>query len=79
MSLIMPLMAERIRITFDVSERVRRALNIHAARMGCTVGEIIETLVSTYLTADINLADQAISSGENTGKKKRGRPPKTTE
>ena len=35
---------ERIRLTFDVPDRVRRALNIVAARRVCSVGDIIAEL-----------------------------------
>ena len=70
-------MEERIRITFDVTDRVRRALNICAARRDIAVGRVIEELVEQGLPDDIHLADEAISSGSDGGKPKRGRRPKT--
>jgi len=59
----MPTMAERTRITFDVSERVRRALNIAAARKGMSVGDIIEEMAERQLHDDLAIADRAIAEG----------------
>jgi hypothetical protein len=75
-AITMPLMAERIRLTFDVSERVRRALNIYAARMGIPVGEVIEGLVVEHLPEDVAFAERSIAEGKPSPGPKRGRRPK---
>lgn len=68
----MPLMAtERIRLTFDLPERVRRALNVLAARKGLTVGEAIEQLVEEHCPEDLAIADRAIEEGAAGPKAKR--------
>ena len=66
----MPLMAERIRLTFDVPEEVRRALNIAAARQGKSVGEVIEQLAEEALPEDMEIARRAIAEGESSGPRK---------
>ena len=73
----MPVMAERIRITFDAPERVRRALNIRAARTGISVGQIVEQLVEELMAEDLALADEALNAGDDSGRNKRGRPSKS--
>ena len=73
----MPVMsAERIRLTFDVPDRVRRALNIAAARRGVPVGEIIEEMTEECLPDDLSLADRTIAQGAEPPKQKKGRKPK---
>lgn len=69
----MLVMAERIRLTFDVPERVRRALNIYASRKGITVGEAIEQLSEELLAEDLALADRSIAEGDQPPKPRRGR------
>ena len=60
----MQLMAERIRLTFDVPDRVRRALNLAASGQSITVGEVIEQLVVQGLPDELKLADEFIARGE---------------
>jgi len=65
---------ERIRITFDVPDRVRRALNIAAAETNETVGEIIERMTGELLQEQLSRADEIIAKGVQSPK--RGRRPK---
>jgi hypothetical protein len=53
----------RIRLTFDVPDRVRRALNIAASRTACTVGQVIQQLVEDALGEDLDIAGHAIAKG----------------
>ena len=76
---MMPTMAERIRITFDVPDRIRRALNIEASRRGVTVSQVIEGLIEEHCEASLSMADQSIAEGSSAGTSKRGRPRKSTE
>lgn len=64
---------ERIRLTFDVPDPIRRALNIVAARKASTVGEIIAELVQEAYPDAIADANKAIAEGQ---RPKRGRRPK---
>jgi len=66
----------RVRTTFDVPERIRRALNIRAARLGQSVGDIIAEIVQDHFQDDLHLAENALSHGSEAGKSKRGRKPK---
>lgn len=43
----------RVRTTFDVPDRIRRALNASAARRGVSVGQVITELVEGHLQADL--------------------------
>lgn len=69
-------MDERIRITFDVPEDVRRALNIRAARSAMSVGEIIELLVVEGMSDDLEIARRSLAEGKPAPNPKRGRKPK---
>ncbi len=66
----------RPRMIFDCSERLRRALNINAARTNRTVGEVIESIAEQFLEEDLAIADRSISQGETGPTPKRGRKPK---
>lgn len=79
LALIMPTMADRIRITFDVPDRIRRALNIEASRKGLSVGEVIESLVTEHCKISLKVADDSIAEGQPTGTNPRGRRPKPAE
>lgn len=60
----MSLMADtRIRVSFDVPDRVRRALNIAAARLNLSAGEVVEFLFERYMQDDLTIADKAITEG----------------
>lgn len=63
---------ERIRLTFDVPDPVRRALNIIAARRASTVGEVIAELVQDNYPDAVAEANKAIAEGQ---RPKRGRRP----
>ena len=72
-------MAERIRLTFDVPDRVRRAINICASRLTISVGEVLEGLVDGTippLREELAFADRAIEEGRPASKSKPGRKPK---
>lgn len=71
----MPAVADRIRLTFDVPERVRRALNVAAARKGDSVGDVIEWLAEQLLAQDLEIADRAIAEEESGGGRKGRRRP----
>ena len=71
----MPLMADRTRITFDVSDRLHRALNIYASRKKLSVGQVMEWMAEQLIPADLALADQSIAEGDPPPKGKRGRKP----
>lgn len=58
-------MAQRSRVTFDVPERVRRALNIVSARKGRSIGEILEEVAEQLFPEDLELADKAIAEDES--------------
>lgn len=75
----MPIMAERPRITFEVSDRCRRALNIRASRLNTTVGQVIEWMAEQLMQRDLEIADESISSGDAPPQQKRGRKPKQAE
>jgi hypothetical protein len=66
-------MTDRIRITFDVPDRVRRALNICAARRDLSVGGVIQELVELVLTDDLATADKTIAEGQGPSRPRRGR------
>lgn len=72
----MLVMGERIRLTFDIPDRVRRALNIEASKLNLTVGEVIERLVEENLSENLAIADKAIADGAPPSQIKRGRKPK---
>lgn len=73
----MPTMApDRIRLTFDVSDRVRRALNARASLENVTVGEVIEALAEAGLPQELSMADIKIAKGEPAPAPKRGRKPR---
>jgi hypothetical protein len=75
----MPLMTERIRLTYDVPERTKRAIGIAAARTGRTVGEVIEWLAEELLPEDLQLADRSIAAGAKAPQPKRPRRQKPGE
>ena len=68
-------MAARTRLTFDVSERVRRALNIAAAEQALTLGQILERLAEAGIPEALASADRAIAKNE-AHTSKPGRKPK---
>jgi len=71
---------ERIRLTFDLTDRTRRALNIAAGRFNCSVGEVVEGLCEGTiddLREDLAVADRTIESNIQLPKPKRGRKPKS--
>ncbi|MDE2102274.1 MAG: hypothetical protein KGL39_33825 [Patescibacteria group bacterium] len=63
----------RPKATFDVPERIRRALAIFAAEQGSTIGEAITFLVERQLKDQLERADQAMSEGKPMPKPRRGR------
>lgn len=65
----------RTRLTFDVSERVRRALNIAAARQAKTLGEVLEELAEAVIPEDLASADRSIADAKPHTSKP-GRKPK---
>lgn len=67
---------KRPKVTFDVPERVRRALAIFAAERNCTIGEAIEGLVTEHLPDHLSQADRAMATGQAGPVPKRGRRPK---
>lgn len=67
--------AERIRLTFDVADRVRRALNIVAARKACTVGDVIAEMTEDKYPDALEDADKAIAEGQRPKKGRRPKPP----
>lgn len=72
-------MEERIRITFDVPDDVRRALNIYAARKNLSVGEVIEAMSRKYLPDDLALARKSIEEGDPPPKARKSRKKKPPE
>ena len=66
---------ERIRVTFDVSDAVKRAIAIYAAEQNLTVGQVIERMAAEHIPDHIAQAERAIESGEKR-ESRRGRPPK---
>lgn len=75
---IMLLMSERtdrLRLTADVPDRIRRALNIRAARLGISVGEVVTGLVEDGMADDLSIADRSIAEGK-VDAPKRGRKPR---
>ena len=73
----MPLMTEaNVKLTAYVRERIRRALNIHAARRGKSVGDVISELVLSSLARDLELADEELGGGAEPAKGRPGRKPK---
>jgi hypothetical protein len=71
---------ERIKITFDVPDKVRRALAIAAGSRDKTVGQVIEWMAEQLLTEEMEFAARAISRGDPEPKGKPGRkrrPPST--
>lgn len=73
----MPIMKDRTRKTFDVPERVRRALGIEAAKKGISVGELIEILAERNLQKALQDADEELAAGTPPPKTRRGRKPKS--
>lgn len=65
----------RTRLTFDVSDRVRRALNIAASRKAKTLGQVLEWMMTELLADDLASADRSIAEDEP-HKSKPGRKPK---
>jgi hypothetical protein len=73
----MPVMApERIRLNFDVTDRVRRALNARASFLNLSLGEVIEQLAEACLQEELAIADRKIAEGVPGPQPKRGRKPK---
>lgn len=68
----------RTRLTFDVSERVRRALNIAASRKAKTLGWVLEWMMEQTLKEDLESADRSISE-DQPHTSKPGRKPKGKE
>lgn len=66
---------ERIRVTFDIPDSVRRALLIYAAEHDTTVGAVIAEMTRDYLPEHVKQAEHAIESGRVQLRTK-GRPPK---
>lgn len=60
----------RIRLTFDVPDRVRRALNIAASERNETVGEVIESLTEELLSEQLSRADEVIAKAAKASRKK---------
>jgi hypothetical protein len=69
------ILMDRIRLTFDISDRARRALGIVAARTTTTVGQVIENMLESMYPEDVALADRSIAEKPHTPSK-RGRKPK---
>lgn len=65
--------AERPRVTYDVPEEIKRAINIFAARKGFSVSEAIEWMVHQLLEEDLEIAKREIELG-TVPPPKRGRP-----
>lgn len=72
----MSLMTEpsRIKLTFDVEDRTRRALAAFAGSENLTTGQAIDRLVAEHLPEFLAIADRAIARGEPHSKP--GRPKK---
>ncbi len=68
----------RTRLTFDVSERVRRALNIAASRKAKNLGTVLEWMCEAMIPDDLASADRSIAEDEP-HKAKPGRKPKGNE
>jgi plasmid stability protein len=62
---------ERIRLTFDVPDRVRRALGIRAARKNASVGQIIESMAEQLLQKELADADEEIAAESSKPKEPR--------
>lgn len=69
------LVMDRIRLTLDLTDRARRALNIIAARTTKTAGEVVEAMLEAQHPEDLAIADRSIEEYEP-AKSKRGRKPK---
>jgi len=69
----------RARMTYDVPERVKRALNIRASRRDRSVGDLITEWVESTFTTELALADESIAEDSTTGTNKRGRPRKRSD
>lgn len=65
---------ERIRVTFDVPDPVRRAIAAYAADNNLSVGEVIELMATDYFPDYVQRAEAAIASGVKLPPRK-GRPP----
>lgn len=68
-------MPERVRVTIDTTERIKRALNIFAARKGFSLTEAIEYLVANGIPNDLSLASGEVEESDPP-KPVRGRPKK---
>lgn len=68
-------MANRVRITVDVPEEHRRALNMAAAERNLSAGGLIETLLDERFPDLIERARKTLAAGE-AAPGKRGRRPK---
>lgn len=66
---------ERIRVTFDIPEPVRRAIAIYAAETNQSVGQVIEQFAGELIPDHISRAEEAIAAGVPKLARK-GRPPK---
>jgi hypothetical protein len=52
----------RIRLAFDVSDRVRRAMNAAAGQRDLSLGQLLEEMVEKYLPEALAFADKAPDS-----------------
>lgn len=68
-------MSERIRLTYDVREEYRRAINLFAAHKGLTVSDAIELMCIEFLPKYLEMAKEEVASGTPI-KSRRGRPKK---
>ena len=67
---------EQSKVTWYISERIRRALAIAAAQRNVAIGDVVAELVTANLPDQLAQADRAIADGTSAGKLKRGRRPK---
>lgn len=62
--------AERPRMIFDCSERLRRAIKIKAAKEGIGTSELIASLVEQHLAIELQQAEESLKEQQPKPKKK---------
>jgi hypothetical protein len=75
----MSVMAEekksRVKLTFEVSERARRALAIAAGGKNVSVGSLIEWMLGETMPESLRMADEFLSQGADEIKPRRKQKP----
>lgn len=71
----MSVLMERVRVTYDLPEDVRRGIAIYAAEQGISFGQAVEQFANDAIPSHIEQARRAIEAGDRPPPKK-GRPPR---